>query len=88
MMVAEGKTFRNKHFREYETVDLRTTYRMVVLRLDIIFSRDDGRTYKFGCIPLIYCMSIKGTIFNWADIVANNLSTTITIAQEGLHQKK
>ena len=31
---------------------------------------------------------MKGTIFNWADILANSLSSCITAAQEGLHQRK
>ena len=61
---------------------------MVVLMLNKILGRDDGRTYKFGWIPLIYYVAMKGTIFNWDDIVANSLSTSITAAQEGLHQRK
>ena len=80
MMVAEGKTFRHKQSEEYETAHLRTPYRMVVLMLNRIFRRVDGRTYKFGWIPLIYHVAMKGTIFNCADIVANSLSTSITAA--------
>ena len=37
MMVAEGKTFRKKQYGEYEIVNLRTPYRMVVLMLNRIF---------------------------------------------------
>ena len=84
IMVAEGNIFKNKQSEEYETPHLCTPYRLVVLMLNRIFDRADGRTYKFGWIPLIY----KGTILNWADIVANSLSTSITAAQEGLHQRK
>ena len=54
MMVVEGKTFRNKQSGEYETANVHTSYRMVVLMLNSIFGRADGRTYKFGWIPLIY----------------------------------
>ena len=64
MMVAEGKTFRNKESREYKTTHLRTPYRLVVLMLNRIFGMADGRTYKFGWIPLIYHLAMKGTIFN------------------------
>ena len=88
IMVAEGKTFRNKKFGEYETTNLGTLYRMVVLMLKMIFIMANGRTYTFRWIPLIYYVTMKGTIFNWVDIVTNSLSTTITAAQEGLHQKK
>ena len=85
MMVTEGNTFRHKQSGEYKATHLRTPYKMVVLMLNRIFDRADGRTYKFGWIPLIYHVAMKGTIFNWADIVANILSTSITAAQEGLH---
>ena len=88
MKVVEGKTYRNKQSGEYETANLHTSYRMVVLMLNRIFDKDDGRTYKFGWIPLIYYLPMKGTIFNCADIVSNRLSTTIVAAQEGLHQRK
>ena len=61
---------------------------MIALMLDRIFNISDGRSYKFGWIPLIYHVAMKGTIFNWDDIVANSLSSCITRAQEGLHQQK
>ena len=31
---------------------------------------------------------MKGTVFNWVDIVAKNLSTSIKASQEGLHLNK
>ena len=86
MMVAEGKTFRHKQSREYETAHLHTPYRMVVLMLNRIFGRADGRSYNFRWIPMIYHVSMKLIVFNWAGIVSNSLSTSITIAKEGLHQ--
>ena len=88
MMVAEGKTFWNKSSGEYETTHLCTPYKMVVLMLNRIFGRADGRFYKFGWIPLIYHVTMMGRIFNWADIVANSLSSCIIAVQEGLHQQK
>ena len=56
--------------------------------LNMIYGRADGRLYKFRWIALIYNIEIKGTVFNWAKILANNLSTTIKASQEGLHLKK
>ena len=64
IIVDEGKTFRNKQYGEYETSPICTPYRLLVLMLNTIFSRADGRTYKFGWIPLIYYVAMKGTIFN------------------------
>ena len=72
MMVAEGKNFWHKQSGEYETAHLRTQYRMAVLMLNRIFDRADGRSYKFGWIPLIYHIAMVGAVFNWADIVANS----------------
>ena len=81
MMVDEGNNFRYKQSGEYETAHLCTPYRLVVLMLNRIFGRDDGRTYKFGWIPLTYYVAMIRTIFNWADIVANGLSTSIIATQ-------
>ena len=61
---------------------------MIALMLNRIFGKDDGKTYRFGWIPLIYHVAMKGTIFNWADIVAKNLSTSITATWEGLLRVK
>ena len=88
MMMVEGKTFRNKQSGEYETTHLKTPYRLIVLLLNKIYGRADGRLYKFGWVALIYHIAMKGTVFNWADIIAKNLSTTIKVAQEGLHLSK
>ena len=88
MMVDEGNNLRHKKSREYETSHIRTPYIMVVLMLNRIFGRADDRSYKFGWIPLIYHVAMKGTIFNWDDIVVNILSTSINVSQEGLHQRK
>ena len=87
MMVAEGKTFWHKQSGEYETAHLRTPYKMVEPMLNRIFSKADERSYKFGWIPLIYHVAMKGTVFNWADIVANSLSISVTATHEGLHQR-
>ena len=77
MMMIDGKTFRNKQSVEYETTHLKTPYRLIVLLLNKIYGRADGRFYKFGWIALIYRMAMKGTVFNWVDIIAKNFSTII-----------
>ena len=53
-----------------------------------VYGRDDGKTYNFGWIPLMYYVAMEGTIFNWADIATRNLSKCVKAAQEGLKQKK
>ena len=64
MMMIDGKIFRNKQSREYETAHLKTPYRLIVLLLNKIYGRADGRFYKFGWIALIYHIAMKGTFFN------------------------
>ena len=59
-----------------------------MLLLNKIYGRADGRFYKFGWIALIYHIAMKGTVFNWADIIAKNFSTIIKESQEGLHLSK
>ena len=77
MMVVEEKTFRHKQLGEYETAHLRTPYRLIVLMLNNIYGRADGKVYKFEWIPLMYHTAMKGTVFNWADIIARDFSTSI-----------
>ena len=64
MMVVEGKKFRHKQSREYETAHLRTPFRVIALMLSKIYGRVDGRFYNFGWIPLLYYVAMEGTIFN------------------------
>ena len=80
MMTTEGKSFRQKASGEYETASLYTPYMLVALMLNKIFSRADGRFYKIGWIPLMYHVTMMGTIFNWEDIKANSLSSCIIVA--------
>ena len=61
---------------------------MIALMSNMIFGKAGGKSYKFGWIPLIYRVAMKGKIYNWPDIVSKNLSTFITIAQEGLLRGK
>ena len=88
MMVVEGKTSRHKQSGEYETSYLCTSYRVIVLMLNMIYGRADGKFYKFGWIPLIYHIAMEGTVFNWAGLIAKNISTSIKATQEGLHLGK
>ena len=85
-IVAEGNTFQHKQSGEYETSHVRKPYKMVVLMLNRIFGKADEKSYKFGWIPLIYHVAMKGTVFNWTDIVSNSLSSCINASQKGLHQ--
>ena len=64
MMVVEGNNFRHKQSGEYETAHLRTPYRMIALMLNSNFGKDDGKTYRFGWISLIYHVAMKQTVFN------------------------
>ena len=52
------------------------------------FGKADGTIYKLNWVPLIYYIAFQGTIFNWEDIISNNLSSSIAVAQGGLTQKK
>ena len=83
-----GTQFRMKPSREYETANLRTPYRLLALMLNWIFGRANGKIYKISWVPLIYFVATKGSIFNWADIIANSLSSCISATLEGLMQRK
>ena len=88
MMMTKGKSFWHRESVEHETSSLRTPYRLVALMLNRIFGKDDVRFYKIGWIPLMYHVTMEGTIFNWVDIIANNLSSCISAAFRGLLQWK
>ena len=77
MMMVEGNNFRNKQSGEYETAHLKTPYKLIVLLLNKIYGKADGKFYKFGWITLIYHINMKGTVFNWANIIAKKISTSI-----------
>ena len=87
-MMIHGKQFRTNPTREYETANLRTPYRLIALMLNRIFSRANGNFYKIGWVQVIYFVSTRGTIFNWADIVSHNLSPCIIASLGGMSQKK
>ena len=61
---------------------------MVSLMLNRIFDRADGRFYKIGWIPMMYHVTMEGTIFNWVNIVADSLSSCISATQGGMLQQK
>ena len=64
IMVVEGKTFRHKQSREYETSHLRTPFRIIALMMSKMYGRADGKMYNFGWIPLMYYVAMEGNIFN------------------------
>ena len=80
-MMIVGKQFCQKSSNEYETAKLRTPYILISLMLSRIYGRENRDFYKMSWIPLVYHMAIQGTIFNWDDIVANNLSSCIVVAE-------
>ena len=82
MVMEEGNSFRQRASREYETAGLRTSYRLAAPMLNGIFDRDDGIFYNIVWIPLIYHVTMEGTIFNWSYIFVNSLSSCITATQE------
>ena len=67
---------------------MHTPYTLIALILNRILVRENGRFYKLGWIPLIYHVAMHGTIFNWEDIVANNLSYCIDATLRGMLQIK
>ena len=83
-----GKNFRTRPSREYETSTLHAPYRFIALMLNIIFGKANGKIFKMGWIPVIYFVATQGTIFNWANIVSNSLSSCISQTLGGVSQKK
>ena len=64
MMMIDGNFFRNNKSGEYETTHLKTPCRLIVLLLNRIYGRANGKFYKFRWIALIYHIAMKGTVFN------------------------
>ena len=87
-MMILGKKFHTRPSREYETSTLCTPYRFIALMVNIIFGKANGRSFKIGWVPVIFFVATQGTIFNWANIVSNNLSACISAALGGVSQKK
>ena len=83
-----GKIFRTRSSGEYETSTLHAPYRFIILMLNRIFERANGKSFKFGWIPVIYYVATQGTIFNWGIIVSNSLSAYTSAALGGVSQKK
>ena len=77
MMVPRNQ-FHTSPSREYETANLHTSYRLLVLMLNMIFGQANGKYYKLSWVPVIFFVATQGTIFNWANIISNNLSSCIS----------
>ena len=73
---------------EYKTSSPRTPYRLIALMLNQIFGRANGKNFKIGWVPVIFFVATQGTIFNWANIVSNNLSAYISETLGGVSSKK
>ena len=83
VVMEEGNWFRQRASGEYETASWRTSYGLAALMLNRIFNRDDGIFYNIGWIPLIYHVTMEGTICNRSYILENSLSSCITATHEG-----
>ena len=83
-MMVPGKNFRTRPSREYDTATLRTPYRFIALMLNRIFGRVHGKRFELEWVPIIFYVATQGTVFNWENIVSNNLSTCISSALGGV----
>ena len=83
-----GKNFQTRPSREYDTTNLRTPYRFIVLMLNRIYGRAHRRIFKLEWVPIIFYVSTQGIVFNWENIVSNSLSACIVSALGGVSQKK
>ena len=76
-MLVPGKNFSTRSSGEYDTTTLRTPYRFISVTLNRIFGRAMGKSFKLDWVPIIFYVATQGTVFNWANIVSNNLSACI-----------
>ena len=83
-MLVPGKNFRTRPTREYDTATLITHYRFIALMLNRIFGRVHGKSFKLEWVPIIFYVATQGTVFNWANIVSNSLSSCIASALGGI----
>ena len=72
-MMILGKNFRTRPSGEYDTSTLCAPYKFIALMLNRIFGRSHGKSFKIGWIIVIFFVATLGTIFNWENIVSNNL---------------
>ena len=87
-MMIPGKKIQTRPLGEYDTATLQTPYRFIALMLNRVFGRAHGKSFKLGWIPIIFYVATQGTVFNWENIVSNNLSACISSALGGVSQKK
>ena len=85
-MMIPGKNFQTRPSGEYDTSTLRAPYRFIALMLNRIFGKAHGKSFTIGWILVIFFMPTQGTIFNWANIVSNNLSACISTSLGGVSQ--
>ena len=87
-MLVPSKSFRTRPSGEYDIATLRTPYRFIAVMLNMIFGRAHGKIFKLGSVPIIFYVATQGTVFNWVNIVSNNLSACIASTLGGVSQKK
>ena len=86
--MAPRNNFCTRSSGEYETANLCTPYRFIAFMLNRIFGRANGKNFKLSSVRVIFFVATQGTIFNWENIVSNNLSSCISAALGGVLQKK
>ena len=77
---------RDKHFQQnisgiYNTKSLRHPYRMTIAMLCRLYGEKDATHFKFEWSPLIYHVTMRGVIFNWADIISDSLEEEMLTVQ-------
>ena len=87
-MMLQGKHYRYKPTGDYDTASLRAPYRFIALMLNRIFGRENGRFFKLEWIPIIFHVATQGTIFNWANLVSNIISSCLASSLAGESQKR
>ena len=87
-MLFPGNLYRHTTTKDYDTPSLRAPYRFIALMLNRIFTRANGRLFKFEWIPLMFYVAMEGTIFNWASIVSSSLSSCVATSLEGKARKR
>ena len=77
-MMNPGKNFRPKPLGEYDTSTLRAPYRFIALMLNMLFGRENGKSFNIGWIPVIFFVATQGNNFIWASILSNSISPCIS----------
>jgi hypothetical protein len=73
----EDKKFVNRASVWYNTVNLLEPYIFLMALFCCLYGENDCSKLFEDWIPLVYTIAIYGSIFNWGDIICNQLRTKI-----------